>query len=240
MKKKWRWLILVLIPVLFLGGCGLVIWSAMGGEERQGPEHYQYTYDVVKNWNMHAMPDSHRDDLFGYGEYLYNSYMALFPRQTPSTLEEYYFCWNRAMDADFWGVYFTCMLSPENYEAFAEGLATFSVTTNTGTVSPILDTEHFAYPAWILQWLDVGSKWEVLEYVMLDEANCTVIFVYTMNSLEMVEEHSAYAVTPTTMEILPPECIRTDYQGMMGQQGFSIYEHFPDASYDLSFLEFLK
>ncbi len=236
--SKWLRLAILLAWLLCLGGCTFFIWSAIGSEERHGPEHYQYTWEVVQDWNLHTTND--REDLLGYGEYLYNSYLALFPRETPSTLTEYYFTWDRSMDVDYWGAYFTCEMTPENYAAFAKGLADFTVTTEQGTVSPLLDTVHFAHPAYILQWLDEGQKWEVLEYVMLDEVRHAAVFVYTMGRLEQIEANSACTVTPTTMDILAPADTRTDYRGLMSQSGFTIYEDFTHAVYDLSFLDYLK
>ena len=88
------------------------------------------------------------------------------------------------------------------------------------------DTEHFNYPAYILQWNHVGEKWEVLEYIMLDEQERTAIFVYTMSELEYIEEHSSYTVTPSDLHFL--------------DEDFSIYEAFENSTYDISFLEYLR
>ena len=56
-------------------------------------------YDgMVDEWNKLSSSDV--EDLFGFGEYMYNSYLILFPRETPSTLTDYYFhCSAGAMDA---------------------------------------------------------------------------------------------------------------------------------------------
>ena len=43
---------------------------------KNGVENSQYMYDVVEDWNKHSDPN--REDLFGFGEYLYNSYLLLF------------------------------------------------------------------------------------------------------------------------------------------------------------------
>lgn len=242
MKRKFSWfkMILVLIPVLLLGSCVLMPLDALGGESRDGVKHYQRTWNVIDDWNRHAIKGHQRDDLLGYGEYLYNSYMALIPRETPSTLADYHFIWNRAIDVDFWGVYFTCQLPEERYAAFAQGLADFTVTANGRTLSLLHDTEHFAYPAYIVQWLAPDEKWEVLEYVLLDDENRTAIFVYTMSSLKELQAKADYNITPTTMEIVPEEQFRTDYVGLMGQSGFTIYENFDKAQYDLALLDCLK
>ena len=58
--------------------------------------------------------------------------------------------------------------------------------------APLYDDTHFDFPTYILQWTEVNKKWEVLEYVMLDNQNRTVVFVYTMSELEYIEKNSAY------------------------------------------------
>ena len=72
----------------------------------------------------------------------------------------------------------------------------------------------------------MDQKWEVLEYIMLDEKNHTAVFVYTMGELEYIEEHSTYTVTPSELHFL--------------NEDFSIYEDFENSTYDISFLEYLK
>lgn len=221
----------------------LVCWVNHSTDARTGPEHYQYTYAMIEDWNKRTWND--REDIFGYGEYLYNSYMLLFPRETPSTLKEYYFYWSQLIDVDCYGIYFTCQMTEPEYVGFTEGMASFIMKTAAGTVRPIYDTEHFEYPTYILQWLDEGDKWEVLEYVMLDEAKHTAVFVYTMGALEEIEENSAYAVTPKTMDVLSGEQQGNGFSFDLTNiqhyfMGFSIYDSFDTATYDLSFLDYLK
>lgn len=214
-------------------------------EERIGPEHYQYMYGVIEDWNRHATPGHEREDLFGFGEYRYNSHWLLFPRETPGTLKEFYFAWEAmGFDVDGFAVYFTCRMTEADYAGFAQGLADFAIVTEAGVQRPLYDTEHFQHPAYILQWLDVDGKWEVLEYIMLDEANRTAVFVYnTIGMRAEVEEHSAYTTTPTTLDILDGQVFEgaeTLYSAYRAEDGFSIYAGFDTAEYDLSFLEFLK
>ena len=188
---------------------------------------YQYMYDgIVKDWNKAAMPNSNRDNLFGYGEYLYNSYLLLFPRETPSTLQEFYLHWSKGMDVDGYAIYFTCQLSDDNYIAFADGLDNFSIQKSDESIELLYDDTHFPLPVYILQWSNVGGKWEVLEYIMLDKENNTAVFVYTMSELEFIEENSAYDITPSEMHFLAED--------------FSIYEDFENSTYDISLLEYLK
>lgn len=226
---------LIIIPIL--------VYAGAKTETRIGPTHYQYTYTMIEEWNKSATRD--RKDIFGYGEYLYNSHMLLFPRETPSTLKEYYFYWMQSIDVDYYGIYFTCKMTELEYAGFTEGIERFVMTTADGTICPIYDMEHFEYPTYILQWLDEGGKFEVLEYVMLDEANHTAVFVYTMGALEEIEENSAYAVTPKTMDVLSEEQQGMDFSFDLPDiqqffSGFSVYDGFDTATYDLSFLNHLK
>ena len=114
----------------------------------------------------------------------------------------------------------------KNYTAFVDELSNFEVSNDTKTNKLLYDTDHFSYPTYIAQWSEVEEKWEVLEYIMLDEAKHTVVFVYTMGELEYIEEHSSYIVTPTELHFL--------------EKDFSIYEDFDKCTYDISFLEYLK
>ncbi|MBR6577508.1 MAG: hypothetical protein IKK74_01045 [Clostridia bacterium] len=212
--------------------CLLLSFSSCA-EERTDIDDYQYMYDgIFKDWKKHTDTYEGQENLLGFGEYLYNSELILFPRETPSTLKEFYYHWTPMMDVDGYAIYFTCELDANNYSAFTEGLSNFEVQTGTESLKPIYDTEHFSLPTYILQWHEVGKKWEVLEYIMLDEANRTAVFVYTMNELEFIEEHSSYTFTPTEMHFL--------------NGNFSIYNYietdvyFENCTYDNSFLEYLK
>lgn len=222
----------------------IVGWlSGWFNETRIGPEHYQYTYGVYKDWAPHMDKRAREQGLFGYGEYRYQSHLLLFPRETPSTLQEYYFHWSPSIDVDGFACYFTCGLTEENYAGFAQGLADFVLTSPMGEFRPLCDDEHFEYPAYILQWMEPGKKWQVLEYILLDEANHTAVFVYcTIGMEDDVEAHSAYSITPTTWDILPDGVMSPDLlpPGYRHYGGFSIYGDFENAAYDLSFLEYLN
>ena len=67
------------------------------------------------------------DSDLGYGEHKYNSYLLLFPRETPKTLVEFHYETVIALDVDCYGIYFICKLSKENYDAFIYGLDNFVV-----------------------------------------------------------------------------------------------------------------
>ena len=196
-------------------------------KERTDISDYQYMYDgIVKDWNKQASSDVKRKSLLGFGEYLYNSQLILFPRETPSTLNEFYFHWTPGIDVDGYAIYFTCELDENNYAAFVNGLENFEVSNGTVTTKLLYESERFSFPTYIAQWNNVEEKWEVLEYIMLDEANRTVIFVYTMSELDIIEEHSFYNVTPTELHFL--------------EDDFSIYKDFDNCTYDVSFLDYLN
>ena len=224
---------IVSFTLLLLVGLLLIGLTAMSAETCTSPAHYQYMFE---------RSESKQNGLFGYGEYMYNSYLLLFPRETPSTLEEYYFRWEPLIDVDGFAVYFTCKLTEENYACFTDGLANFAMHTETGDIRPICDTEHFQHPTYILQWLDADEKWEVLEYIMLDEANHTAVFVYTtLGMQEKVEENSSYTTMPSEWNILSPEQkMSEELIPNYHDEGFSIYANFDSATYDLNFLDYLK
>ena len=217
MKKV---LIALLIVSLLFAFCGC-------GTEKNDISNYQYMYGgIVKDWNKQATPGYERETLLGFGEYLYNSQLIFFPRETPSTLNEYYFHWTPGIDVDGYAIYFTCALNENNYTAFVDGLKNFEISNSTETKELLYDTDHFSFPTYIAQWNKVGEKWEVLEYIMLDEANHTTVFVYTMSELEYIEDHSSYTITPSELHFL--------------ENDFSIYDDFNNSTYDIAFLEYLK
>ncbi len=139
-------------------------------KEKTDIKDYSYMYNMIDDWNRTVSPDSRRDSILGFGAYLYNSHLVLFPRESPDTLQEFYYCWDQGMDVDEYAIYFTCTLTEEDYEGFVAGLENFTITahvpveteadtqagTATATVvetvyTPLRDTEHFPYPAYILQ-----------------------------------------------------------------------------------------
>jgi len=82
--------------------------------------------------------------------------------------------------------------------------------------------KHLFHQLQSRQWRDVGEKWEVLEYIMLDEEQKTAVFVYTMSERDLIEENSAYDITPSEMHFLTED--------------FSIYEDFKTAPTIFRFL----
>ncbi len=231
--KKIGALVLSLVCVLSMTSCV---------KTKKGVEHYQYMYDVVEDWNKHSDPN--REDLFGFGEYLYNSYLLLFPRETPSTLTDFYFYWCAGIDVDDYAAYFTCQLTEEKFDSFVEGLDNFTITTEAGSTKLLYDEENFQYPAYITQWMNYGEKWETLEYVLLDDAQNTVVFVYTMLSLEQIQLHANYNVLPKTANVIAADKENLDEGIIYHSKGFTVYNHvyggLEGVTYDISFLEYLK
>ena len=192
-----------------------------------GVDNYQYMYDVIDDWSKQATPGNEREDLFGYGEYLYNSYLILFPRETPSTLTDFYFEWMPSIDVDGYAAYFTCQLTDENYLLFVDGLNNVTFSSKEKETKLLFNDSNFETDAYIIQWLKPSEKWEVLEYILLDDENNTVIFVYTMGMLNVINDYSNY-------NIMPKDEFDEDIVG------FSIYDDFENAIYNIEFLDYLN
>lgn len=234
---------IILISLLL---CLAVILSACGVKVA-GKSNYQRMYTVIDDWNKHATKGFERENLFGYGEYLYNSYLLLFPRETPSTLTDFYFQWVPVIDVDDYSAYFTCQLDSESYDAFVSRLNRFTVTKDNETRKLLRDDSHFDYPAYIIQWLSPGEKWEVLEYILADDDHHTLIFVYaTLCGLDRIKDYASYQICPNTdvTNVVSNSYYNFDdgQDGNMGwSEGFSVY--FADmegAKYDVSFLSLLS
>ena len=228
MKKLLE--IICLLGVLCFSGCPV---------QQTGINEYQYMYDgMVDVWNSHASPGCKVNTLLGYGEYLYNSHLILFPRETPSTLKDYYFYWSAGIDCDNYAIYFTCELTENAFCDFSSGLSNFEITNGEESTKPIYDNEHFSLPTYLLQWVNVGEKWEVLEYVMLDDDNSTVVFVYTMSALEHIQKYAPYNVTPSEFDFLE---YNFSIYGKYEEDDSYIYNDvFENCIYDISFIDTLK
>ena len=222
--------IILLLCTICLSGCTV---------QRKGKNEYQYMYnEMVDVWNKHATPGYEKDSLLGFGEYLYNSHLILFPRETPSTLTDYYFYWLAGIDCDYYAIYFTCELTERKFNDFVSGLSNFEVTNGEETTKPIYDEEHFSLPTYILQWVNVDEKWEVLEYVMLDSERNTVVFVYTMSALEYIEEYTSYDITPSELNFM--EHNFSIYGKLEDNESYIHEDTFENCTYDISFLDNLK
>ncbi len=225
--------------------CLAVIMSACG-VQANGKSNYQRMYTVIDDWNKQATNGCERENLFGYGEYLYNSYLLLFPRETPSKLTDFCFKWVPSIDVDDYAAYFTCQLDSESYDAFVSHLDNFTITKDNDTRKLLRDDTHFEYTSYIIQWLSPAEKWEVLEYILADNDNHTLIFVYaTLFGLGRIENYASYQIRPNTDV---KDVVSTSYKNfdphqdgnMGGAEGFSVYFADMDgAMYDISFLDLL-
>lgn len=216
--KKIVSIFLVFVLAISLSSCS---------KTKIGVNNYQYMYDVIDDWNKQATPGNEREDLFGYGEYLYNSYLVLFPRETPSTLTDFYFEWRPLIDVDGYAAYFTCQLTDENYLLFVDGLNNVTFSSKEKETKLLFNDSNFETDAYIIQWLKPSEKWEVLEYILLDDENNTVIFIYTMGMLNVINDYSNY-------NIMPKDEFDEDIVG------FSIYDDFENATYNIEFLDYLN
>ena len=236
--KKTAVLSMVLCICLLLSACGVKV---------HGTNHYQKMYEIIKDWNRASSHD--REDLYGYGEYLYQSYLLLFPRETPSTLTDYSFLWDKGMDVDTYNVYFTCKLSEDSYRSFIEGLDSFSITKDGETHYLLKNEEAFSYPAYIIQWVAPGHKNEALEYILLDDENQTVIFVYfAFTEKAFLDKKAAYDIMPKVdlKEVVDASLYNVETVDLGGMEwwmeGYSVYfpNNMENAVYDLSFLDLLN
>ncbi len=126
MKKLISLLLSALLFALCLSGCAVT---------KTNTSDYAFMYDEMLNLsNFYNEPDF--DDLFGYGQYCYNSHLVLFPREAPSTLTDYYFYWGCGIDVDNFNIFFTCTLTAENYECFRSGLEGFTITNGEKELLP--------------------------------------------------------------------------------------------------------
>lgn len=206
---------LLIVSLLFLQGCTKV---------KTGEKNYQYMYDgIFEDWCKQTKPREGQTDLLEYGEYRYNSELLLFPRETPTTLGEFYMRWSTLMDYDAIAIYFTCELDQYNYDNFKDGLNNFKIDRYGSGLR--YDTENFDYPTYILKWGWCGGVRHV-EYVMLSEDDLTAIFVFAMydSSLNDIAKNAKYNVLPHDID-----AVKTS----------NIYPLNSDFYYDVSFLKYL-
>lgn len=178
----------------------------------------------------------------GYGEYKYNSYLLLFPRSQPTTINEFYYMKSPGLDVNFYSIYFSCTLEKSKYDSFVNGLDSLIIEYIDQGKSLLVNTDNFNYKAYIIQWCEPGEKWEVLEYILLDDLNNTIMFVYTMGGLDDIIKHTSYDVAPKNMFFLN-DSNYVDYS--IYRTSYDYKNHinpvieFDEATYDISFLDYL-
>ncbi len=88
----------------------------------------------------------------------------------------------------------------------------------------------------------VCENYETIEYVMLDEENCTVICVYTKSELVVLEEYSSYEIMPKKLNITETNFsvyIDTVSAPEISKVERAYNEAFLDAEYNIDFLQYL-
>ena len=211
----------------------LIISVTSCSNSRHGLDDYGYMYDVTEDWN--SKHGDNRDNLFGYGERLYNSHLILFPREAPDTLTSFYFDWQTDASIDRFAISFTCKLSEDSYNKFITGLDDFEIVSEGLTLKPLIDTDNFFGTAYILQWMDRGEDGVVAEYIILDDNENAVVFNYTVGMQAELEKNTSYTVTPTgdVLAAHYPE----DAESFIG---FSVYSGFEAGVYNIDFLSHLN
>lgn len=181
-------------------------------------EDYQFIYEIVDTFKTGER------DIFSFGEYKYNSYLLLVPRETPSTLEKFYYRWMSGMDVDDYGFYFECKLEQEKFNNYVEGLDNFTIKVRDTTKKLVKTEDVFDYPTYVVQWWNVGPKWQVFEYIMLDEVENKVVYAFSMSTgYDQIVKNASYNIAPHNgVDIVPRE-----------MDGFSIYRESENEVYKL-------
>ena len=193
-------------------------------------EDYQFIFGIADTFKRGER------DIISFGEYKYNSYLLLVPRETPSTLEKFYYRWmSGAFDVDDYGFYFECKLEQDKFDNYVDGLANFSVKVGNTTKKLVKTEDAFDYPTYVVQWWNVGPKWQVFEYIMLDEVENKVVYAFSMSTgYDQIVKNASYNIAPHNgVDIVPRE-----------MDGFSIYRDsendevykLDEMVYDTSFL----
>lgn len=193
-------------------------------------EDYQFIFDIVDTFKTGER------DIISFGEYKYNSYLLLVPRETPSTLEKFYYRWVSGFDVDDYGFYFECKLEQDKFDNYVDGLANFSVRVGNTTKKLVKTEDVFDYPTYVVQWWNVGPKWQVFEYIMLDEVENKVVYAFSMSTgYDQIVKNASYNISPHNgVDIVPHK-----------MDGFSIYRNpendkvykLDEMVYDISFLD---
>ena len=235
-----------LIPLCLISSFSLTSCFGMTKEKTKISD-YQYIFDIVKDLDKASIYKETEETVFNYGEYCYNSFLLLVPRETPSTLISFYFRWQQGIDLDDLGFSFECKLEKDSFDNYVNGLDSFSITTGDDINKCLKIEDKFDHPVYIIQWLIPSEKWKVFEYIMVDSQNATVVYVYSiLDCFKHVKDNTKYNIAPNVDKSLVLE----GYGNV--EDGFSIYMksgtpteyyHNPpklsDLSYDTSFLSYL-
>lgn len=194
-------------------------------------EDYQFIFDIADTFKRGER------DIIDFGEYKYNSYLILVPRETPSTLEKFYYRWMGGMfDVDAYGFYFECKLEQDKYDNFVDGLDNFSVKVGDTTKKLVKTEDVFDYPTYVAQWWNVGPKWQVFEYIMLDEIENKVIYAFSMSTgYDQIVKNASYNIAPHNgVDIVPREM--DSFSIYRDSENNEVYK-LDEMVYDISFLD---
>lgn len=239
--KKVISIMLVLAMCLSLTGC-IKTYSNV--------EDYSIIYENVKNANKTFTKDAQVETLLRWGEYMYCSYLLLFPRESPDGISEFQYYWGQSMDYDDYSIYFSYKLDNEEYQSFKSRISEFTISYKDQNNKPIFAADLFEHPAYIMSWSNDVEGTGFCEYIMLDDKTHTIINVYKMfRSLQEIQETTQHNILPKNMNyaaistLLPDNIIH-----FAKHDGYSVYafenengEMFvpsiEDIKYDNSFLE---
>ena len=227
--KIFESVVFVFVSVISLTSC--LDYILLGGTKvRTKISDSQFIYNIVDTFKWGEK------DIIGFGEYRYNSYLLLVPRDTPPTLQKFYYRWAGGIDVDEYGFYFECKLNKESFNTFENGLDAFSIKLDEVNNSLIKVEDKFDYITYIVQWWNVGPKWQTFEYIMLDEENLTVIYAFSMSvGYDEIVKNARYNIFPND-----------GIDGVL-EKSYSVYRNpetryalkRDDMIYDISFLNYL-
>ncbi len=205
----------LLVPVLLFTHAFTLLLSPP--VVKRSVNDYQYLYYACSTFKLV------KKDIIGFGEYKYNSYLLLVPRKTPSTLKKFYYRWSGGIDVDDFGFYFECKLEQEKFDNYIAGLENFTIKVGDTTKKLVKTNDVFDYPTYVVQWNNVGPKWQVFEYIMLDEAENKVIYAFSMSTgYDEIIKNASYNIAPKCGISDVPE----------GMKRFSIYRDEEEAQYE--------
>ena len=196
---------------------------------------YQYIFNAAYDWSKTVTCQP--NELFSYGEYRYNSYLLLVPRQTPSTLQSFFYRWESGgFDVDVFGFSFSCKLEKDSFNNYVNGLNTFNVKVEDIEQSLIKIEDKFDYPTYLVQWEPYSSlKWQLLEYIMVDQSSFTVVYVYSFSSgYEELKKNVSYNIAPN-VELSD---IHNRFSICKNPETYNAYP-LKDLVYDNSFIDYL-
>lgn len=214
-------------------------------------EDYNIIYDNVEKVNKTFSKDQRVDTLLKFDEYLYYSYLLLFPREAPQGLNEFRYMWKQGIiDIDNYAIYFSYKLSAEDYHILKNNLKDFTVTYKQQVNKPVYTEDVFVHPTYIMAWSQESEELGFCEYIMLDDENCTVINVYKLfYTLQEVQDIANYDILPkngdysSVASILPEQTV--SYAKSIGYSVYAFEDEngelfvpkMEELQYDTLFLE---